>query len=42
MAAGNRKTADQLRVVRHVALSYRNIIETPLPLTGTSRPLPAA
>ena len=26
--------ADQLRVVRHVALSYRNILETPLPLTG--------
>ncbi|UPK35160.1 Rha family transcriptional regulator [Bradyrhizobium sp. 186] len=26
--------ADQLRVVRHVALSYRNILEAPLPLTG--------
>jgi hypothetical protein len=23
--------ADQLRVVRHVALSYRNILDTPLP-----------
>jgi Rha family phage regulatory protein len=35
--------ADQLRVVRHVALSYRNIIEAPLPLTGSPRqtPLPA-
>ena len=29
--------ADQLRVVRHVALSYRNLIETPIPLTGSSR-----
>jgi hypothetical protein len=28
--------ADQLRVVRHVALSYRTILETPLPLTGIS------
>jgi Rha family phage regulatory protein len=26
--------ADQLRVVRHVALSYRNLIEAPLPLVG--------
>lgn len=26
--------ADQLRVVRHVALSYRNLIEAPLPLIG--------
>lgn len=26
--------ADQLRVVRHVSLSYRNILEAPLPLTG--------
>lgn len=26
--------ADQLRVVRHVALSYRNLIDAPLPLIG--------
>ncbi|WP_426433700.1 Rha family transcriptional regulator [Bradyrhizobium genosp. P] len=26
--------ADQLRVVRHVALSYRNLIDAPLPLVG--------
>jgi hypothetical protein len=26
--------ADQLRVVRHVALSYRTLIEAPLPLVG--------
>jgi hypothetical protein len=31
--------ADQLRAVRHVALSYRNILEAPLPLTGRSRPI---
>jgi hypothetical protein len=30
--------ADQLRVVRHVALSYRSILETPLPLTGNPTP----
>jgi hypothetical protein len=26
--------ADQLRVVRHVALSYRNLLDAPLPLIG--------
>jgi Rha family phage regulatory protein len=30
--------ADQLRVVRHVALSYRSIMEAPLPLAGVARP----
>jgi Rha family phage regulatory protein len=29
--------ADQLRVVRHVALSYRNLIDAPLPLIGVPR-----
>src|SRR5258705_8472490 len=29
--------ADQLRVVRHVALSYRNILETPLPSGRSAR-----
>lgn len=33
-----RNPADQLRVVRHVALSYRSIMEAPLPLTGPNRP----
>src|ERR1019366_312195 len=33
--------ADQLRVVRHVALSYRNLLEAPLPLTGQAWPLPS-
>jgi Rha family phage regulatory protein len=32
--------SDQLRVVRHVALSYRNIIEAPLPLSNVQNPSP--
>jgi Rha family phage regulatory protein len=34
--------ADQLRVVRHVALSYRNLLEAPLPLTGSPQLQPLA
>jgi hypothetical protein len=29
--------ADQLRLVRHIALSYRNLIDAPLPLVAMTR-----
>jgi Rha family phage regulatory protein len=34
--------ADQLRVVRHVALSYRNLLDTPLQLIGGPRLQPSS
>jgi hypothetical protein len=42
LEAPGHEPADQLRVVRGVALSYRNILEASLLLTGQRRPLPRA